>query len=64
VILVKLLFPDGQRRDVILPGVPREGDSIRLKGREKPLVVEQVMWMEADNGVEPIVLVSVRPSAR
>ena len=63
VILVILLYPDGQRREVILAGVPRAGDTIRLKDERKPLVVEHVLWMESSNGVEPAVLVSVRPSA-
>jgi hypothetical protein len=62
--LVILLYPDGQRKEVILGGVPREGDRIRLRAAAQPLVVEQVLWMEADNGIEPAVLVSVRAAAR
>jgi len=63
VILLTLLYPDGQRRESILAGVPRKGDTVRLRGHGRPLVVEAVEWMEADNGIEPIILVSVRPAA-
>ena len=66
-ILLTLLYPDGQRRETILAGTPRKGDTVRLRGGKqsvgKPLVVEAVEWMEADNGIEPIILVSVRPAA-
>jgi hypothetical protein len=60
-ILVILLYPDGQRREVILAGMPRVRDTIRLKNERQPLTVEHVLWMEASNGHEPAVLVSVRP---
>lgn len=60
VMLVILLYPDGQRREAILAGVPREGETIRLKGDRKPLGVEHVLWMESSNGREPAVLISVR----
>jgi hypothetical protein len=62
-ILVILLYPDGQRREVILAGVPRAGETIRLKDDRTRLVIEHVLWMEASNGAEPSVLVSVRPAA-
>lgn len=63
-ILVVLLYPDGQRREVILAAVPRIGETIRLKGSHDPLlVIEHVLWMEASNGLEPTVLVSVRHAA-
>ena len=58
--MVILLYPDGQREEVILAGVPREGETIRLNNHGKPLTVEHVLWMEASNGHEPAVLVSVR----
>jgi len=64
VTLVILLYPDGQRREVILAGVPRAGETIRLAaGNGPPLVVEHVLWMQAANGHEPAVLISVRPAA-
>jgi hypothetical protein len=63
VILVILLYPDGQRREVILAGVPRVGETIRLRNERKPLVIEHILWMESSNGAEPSVLVSVRPVA-
>lgn len=59
-ILVILLYPDGQRREVILAGVPREGETIRLASEQMALTVEHVLWMEASNGQRPAVLVSVR----
>lgn len=59
--LVILLYPDGQRKEVILAGVPAAGDTIRLRN-SPPLDVEHVLWMESSNGQEPAVLVSVRPS--
>jgi len=62
VTVVTLLYPDGQRQTVVLAGTPRRGETIRLKDGAQLLVVEHVLWMEADNGVEPVVLVSVRPS--
>jgi hypothetical protein len=62
-ILVILLYPDGQRKEVILAGVPRVGETVRLKGDRHPLVIEHVLWMESSNGQEPAVLVSVRAAA-
>jgi hypothetical protein len=59
--LVILLYPDGQRREVILAGVPIEGQTVRLRDDRHPLMVEHVLWMESSNGQEPAVLVSVRP---
>ncbi len=59
--LVILLYPDGQRREAILAGVPHVGETVRLKGSREPLlVVEHVLWMESSNGHEPVALVSVR----
>lgn len=63
-IAVTLSHPNGQRQEVLLAGVPRVGDHIRLKnGLPVPaLVVEHVLWMEATGGaVEPGVIVVVRP---
>jgi hypothetical protein len=61
--MVILLYPDGQRREVILAGMPATGDTIRLKGESRPLVAEHRLWMESSNGIEPAVLISVRPAA-
>jgi hypothetical protein len=58
--LVILLYPDGQRREAILAGVPVTGDTIRLKDDPHPLVVEHRLWMESGNGAEPVALISVR----
>ena len=58
-----LLYPDGQRREVILAGVPRVGETIMLKDDRTRLVIEHVLWMESANGAEPAVLVSVRAAA-
>jgi hypothetical protein len=62
-ILVILLYPDGQRREVILSGIPDKGDTIRLRNDNNVLVVEHRLWMESVNGVEPALLVSVRQAA-
>jgi hypothetical protein len=62
-ILVILLYPDGQRREVILAGIPAKGDTIRLKSDSQTLVVEHRLWMEASNGAEPMMLISVRKAA-
>ena len=58
--LVILLYSNGQRREVILSGVPQKGDTILLKKADKTLEVTHVLWMEASNGHEPTALVSVR----
>jgi hypothetical protein len=60
VTLVILLYPNGQRREIILSGDPRKGDQILPEGSAKPLTVENVLWMEAANGHGPAALVSVR----
>ena len=62
-IMVTLSFPNGRTREVLLAGVPREGETIRLaNGVEAPsLIVEHVLWNEgSDRGEEPTVLVVVR----
>ncbi len=58
-INVILLYPNGQRKEVILSGIPRKDETIRLRNGEV-LNVEHVLHMEANNGVEPDALVSVR----
>jgi hypothetical protein len=59
VINVILLYPDGMRKEVILSGIPRERETIRLRSGEV-LNVEHVLHMESGNGIEPDVLISVR----
>ncbi len=62
-ITVCIVHPNGNRQEVILSGVPRVGEGIRLKnGRDSmsSLMVEYVMWEEGANGREPTVLASVR----
>lgn len=63
-IRVELSFANGQRQEVLLAGVPRAGESIRLSnGAQTPsLIVEHVLWMEGSgNSPEPSVIVVVRP---
>lgn len=62
-ITVQLAFPNGTRRPILLAGVPRVGDDIRLTtdGDADPsLIVTHVLWFETKNG-EPSVTVVVRP---
>jgi hypothetical protein len=61
---VTLLYPNGNTREILLAGVPRHGDHIRISnGPETPsLVVELVTWVEgSDTPPEPTVIVAVRP---
>jgi hypothetical protein len=61
-ILVILVYPDSQRRHVILDGIPARGDTILVKGERRSLMVEHRLWMEKENGgIEPATLISVRP---
>lgn len=63
-IQVVLTFPNGQRQEVLLAGVPRIGEGIRLRnGPTAPtLVVEGVLWMEGtDRSDQPSVIIVVRP---
>jgi len=63
-IVVTLSHPNGQQQEVILAGVPRKGESIRLtNGLTDPaLMVEHVLWMEGKlRGDEPQVVLIVRP---
>jgi hypothetical protein len=62
-----LLFPNGDSRPIVLKGVPRVGETIRLKpepdlepAEPQQLEVEHVLWLEADVGAEPTVLLSVK----
>jgi len=64
VITVTIAFPNGNRQEVLLAGVPRVGESIRLRGRnaESPsLVVEHILWQEGrGDPPEPTIIVVVR----
>jgi hypothetical protein len=63
VILVVLAYPNGQRENVQLDGIPRVGDHIRLADAEpgaNPLVVEAVVWLEKNTVEDHGVLVTVR----
>jgi len=65
-ITVTLAWPSGERREILLAGVPRIGDHIRLRNGpgDQPLAVEMVMWSESPGrGREPGVIVAVRPVA-
>jgi hypothetical protein len=61
VISVILLYPNGQRREVILETIPVEGDDILLKDDRVPLHVEHRLHMEAGDSHGPSTLISVRP---
>ncbi len=63
-MITVILSQRGQRdREVILAGVPREGETIRVSnGKSESLVVEHVLWMEGTvRDPEPSVIVVVRP---
>ncbi len=63
-ITVTLSHPNGQRQEVLLAGVPRVGETIRLRnGFTNPsLLVESITWMQGDaRDPEPTVLIIVRP---
>ena len=63
-INVTIAFPNGNRQEVLLAGVPRVGESIRLRNRnaESPsLVVEHILWQEGrGDPPEPTIVVVVR----
>lgn len=63
-ISVVLLYPNGQRHPVLLAGVPRITDHIRLRngvGATPSFVVTHVLWMEGEGqSSEPSVIVAVR----
>lgn len=65
---VVLIYPNGDRDQVLLADVPRVGESIRRHSavpNEPTLVVEHVLWMEANGGDRsPSVLVSVRSAPK
>ncbi len=63
-MITVVLSQRGQRdREVILAGVPREGETIRLNGANgSSLFVEHVLWMEGTTrDPEPAVIIVVRP---
>lgn len=63
-ITVTIVHPTGERQEVLLAGVPRVGEHVRL-GNGIPatrLVVEHVLWVEGRGREhEPDVIVVVRP---
>jgi hypothetical protein len=68
VIAVLLSYKGGAQKEVLLAGVPRVGEQIRLRDShpESPaLLVEHVLWMEGggSNGT-PEVILAVRTSDR
>lgn len=47
---IVLFYPNGQREEVVLSGVPRVGDHVRIRngrGTTPDLIVDAVLWMEA-----------------
>jgi hypothetical protein len=68
VIQVLLLYPNGVRQDIVLAGVPRVGEQIRLRlNNGSPstpsMVVTHVLWIEGEGRApEPEVIVSVAPT--
>jgi hypothetical protein len=65
-IEVVISFPGGVRREVVLAGVPRVGEHIRLSDiapTDPPLLVEYVLWCEGSNGASsaPMVILVVKP---
>ncbi len=63
-ITVTLAYPNGGTEKVLLAGVPRIGERIRLdNGPDEPsLIVDAVLWLETKNGHEPGVVLTVRHS--
>jgi hypothetical protein len=60
---VLLLYPNGQRQDILLAGIPRVGEHVRLANGPdtRSLVVEHVLWLEGSGrSPDPEVILSVR----
>jgi hypothetical protein len=67
VITVILLYPNNRRQEVMLAGVPREGERIALdnNGSAPTLVVDQVTWLEGEGRApDPEVVISVHVADR
>ena len=61
---VTVSYPNGQQQEVLLAGVPRVGESIRLANGAPgaTLIVLHVLWLQADGrDPAPQVIVEVRP---
>jgi len=61
---VTISYPSGQQQEVLLAGVPRVGESIRLVNGTpgSTLIVLHVLWLQADaTDPTPQVIVEVRP---
>jgi hypothetical protein len=68
VIAITLLYPNNVREEVVVAGVPRVGEHIRMSNASAAsatLVVDYVLWIARGEGggVAPSVIISVRPSA-
>jgi hypothetical protein len=63
-LIAVILSEKGQRdREILLAGIPRKGETIRLaNGRDRSLLVEHVLWLETGKGeAMPEVIIVVRP---
>ncbi len=63
-ITLIISFPNGNRQEVMLAGVPRVGESIRLRGKSAEsasLIVEHILWQEGrGDPPDPEIIVVVR----
>ena len=63
-ISVIIAFPNGARQEILLAGVPRVGESIRLRDRSSDspsLIVEHILWQEGrGEPPNPDIIVVVR----
>ncbi len=63
-ITVQISHPDGTRQEILLAGVPRVGEGIKLRNHTPngiALVVDYVMWTEGGpRGQDPQVIAVVK----
>lgn len=62
-LTVTISHPNGEREEVLLSGVPRVGDSIRLRKADAStpaLIVEHIVWQEGGPRLEPCIVAMVR----
>jgi len=62
-LITVVLSEKGQRdREILLAGIPRKGETIRLaNGKDRSLLVEHVLWLETTKGEPaPEVIIVVR----
>ena len=64
-IMVTLSYPNGQRQEVLLAGVPRVGEHVRPHNGPTGVmyVAKHVLWLEGDARREPDVVVEIEPWA-